>query len=108
MEAKELARSSLKLGVISWGFLIINVLILIAMVTGLDQSAMPGLAYLPFFFLLLVISLMFNLAGLIVGIVALIKNLRHGNDHAVVRTASLGVLMNLMSPVAGGFVLFSL
>ena len=50
MEAKELARSSLKLGVISWGLLIINVLILIAMVTGLDRSAVPGLVYIPFFY----------------------------------------------------------
>lgn len=105
MEAKELARSSLKLGVISWGLLIINILILIAMMTGLDQSA-----YIPFLFflLLLLITLMFNLAGLIVGIVALIKNIRNGNDHALIRTAILGVLMNIMSTVAGGFVLFAL
>lgn len=105
MEAKELARSSLKLGLISWGLLIINILILIAIVTSLDQSA-----YIPFlvFLFLLLITLMFNLAGLIVGIVALIKNIRKGNDHALIRTAILGVLMNIMSTVAGGFVLFAL
>lgn len=108
MDAKALAKGSLNLGVISWGLLIINVLILFAMVAGLDRSSVPGLAYIPFFLLLLLISVMLNLAGLMVGIVALIRYVKNGNDHALIRTAILGLLLNIMSPVAAGFVVLAL
>ena len=108
MEAKALAKRSLNLGLISWGVLIINVLILFAMIAGLDRSAMPGLGYLPFFLLLLLVNVMLNLGGVMIGIVALIRNIQNDKDRVLIRTTMIGILLNIASVVAVPFLVFAL
>jgi hypothetical protein len=108
MEAKALAKRSLNLGLVTWGLLIINVLILFAMIAGLDQSSVPGLGYLPFFLLLLLINVMLNLGGVMIGIVALIKNIRTDKERILIGTAIIGILLNIASVVAVPFLVFAL